>query len=286
MRTNSILQIPVNKPKSPISRMGGKSYLTKWLCSFIPSHITYIEPFCGAGHLLFSKLPSPVEVINDIDGYLMGFFQVIKDHEKRQKFIETLEYMPYSRALWQEIRTQWKAGNIPQDEIERSARWFYLNKTCFSGDQKRGGFAVPSTTGRNPVQSFRNSIDSFDAIAKRLKCVCIENLDYSDCIKRYDSPEALFYSDPPYLDAERYYGKGNFTVQDHYGLAEILRDMKGHAMITHYANNLYDELYAGWNRFEYQSFKGSHKTEINTEKPKTIEVLYCNFEPKTRGLFQ
>ena len=173
--------------KSPVSRFGGKYYLTGWIAQYIPKHTLYCEAFCGAGHLLFSKIPSPVEVINDIDGYLIGFFELLKDDTKRSKLIQTLDNMLYSRRLWQNIRSRWKAGNIPVDEIDRVSHWFYLNRSCFSGDQKRGGFAVPSTTGRNPVQSFRNAIEGLDDVAERLRNVCIENLPYDECIKRYDS---------------------------------------------------------------------------------------------------
>ncbi|HHT9115497.1 MAG: DNA adenine methylase [Planctomycetes bacterium] len=270
--------------KSPVNRMGGKYYLTGWLSQHIPAHVTYVEPFCGAGHLLFSKEPSPVEVINDIDSHLIGFFELLKDDTKRSKLIQILDNMLYSRRLWQDIRSRWKQGNIPVDEMERVSWWFYLNRTCFLSDQCRGGFAVPSTTGRNPVQSFRNTIESLNTIAERLRNVCIENLDYQECIRRYDSKDTLFYCDPPYLNTEDYYGKGCFTLEDHYKLAGLLHDIKGHAMVTHYQNDLYDELYQGWNRYEYQSFKGSHKSE-GESKPKTTEVLYTNFEPVKRGLF-
>ena len=63
--------------------------------------------------------------------------------------------------------------------------------------------------------------------------------------------------------------------------------VKGKVMVSHYANVLYDDLYTGWRRFEYSSFKGSHKSECE-EKPKTTEVLYCNFKPvgQNRSLFQ
>jgi len=265
--------------------MGGKYFLRDWLCQHMPGHICYVEPFCGAGHLLFAKSPSQVEVINDIDGYLIAFFRVIQHPEKRQMLIERLNYMLYSRRLWQDIRMNWKQGNLPQDEIERAAWWYYLNRTTFSGDQKRGGFAVPSTTGRNPVQSFRNAVDSLKAIAGRLRNVCIENLPYAEVIRRYDSEDTLFYCDPPYLNSEHYYGKGCFTLQDHYRLAEFLCNIKNHAMVSHYSNSLYDSLYKGWNRCEYQSFKGSYKSKGDS-KPKTVEVLYCNFEPvKAKGLF-
>jgi len=269
--------------KSPISRFGGKYYLTGWLSQYIPEHTVYVEPFCGAGHLLFSKEPSQVEVINDADSRLIAFFELLKDDTKRSKLIKILDTMLYSRRLWQEIRKNWKQGNIPQDEIERASWWYYLNRTTFSGDQKRGGFAIPSTTGRNPVQSFRNAVDSLKTIAERLRNVCIENLDYQECIKRYDSPETLFYIDCPYYGSEHYYGN-TFRHEDHHRLSELLHGIKGHAMVSHYQNSLYDDLYKGWQRYEYQSFKGSHKSE-GEEKPVTVECLYTNFKPVTRGLF-
>ena len=269
--------------KSPISRFDGKYYLTSWLSEMIPSHVLYCEPFCGAGHLLFSKEPSQVEIINDIDSHLIGFFELLKDDTKRSKLIQTLDNMLYSRRLWQDIRSRWKQGNIPQDEIEWASWWYYLNRTTFSGDQKRGSFAIPSTTGRNPVQSFRNAIDSLNTIAERLRGVTIECLDYSDCIQRYDSETTLFYCDPPYLNTEHYYGD-SFTQDDHRTLFELLHGIKGHAMVTHYENELYNERYKGWQRYEFQSFKGSYKSE-GEEKPKTNEVLYTNYRPGQRGLF-
>jgi len=270
--------------KSGISRMGGKAYLTNWLCGFLPEHTCYVEPLCGAGHLLFSKEPSQVEIINDIDSHLIGFFELLKDDTKRAKLIQTLDNMLYSRRLWQDIRSRWKAGNIPVDDIERVSWWYYLNSTCFGGDFQYGGFKIPSVTGRNPMKSFRNAITSMNTVAERLRNVCIENLPYAECIRRYDSMDTLFYCDPPYLNTEDYYGKGCFTLEDHHKLAELLHNIKGHAMITHYSNELYNSLYKGWNLCEYQSFKNSHKSE-GEEKPKTVEVLYCNFESTQRGLF-
>lgn len=272
--------------KSPVTRVGGKHFLSSWIVEKIPEHVCYVEPFCGAGHVLFSKPESKVEVLNDVDGHLIGFFQVIKDHKKRQKLIETLQYTPYSRQLWQDLRLNWKQGNIPNDSIEQASQWFYLNRSTFSGDQKRGGFAAPSVTGRNPVQSFRNSVDSLDTVAEWLRNVCIESLDYAECIQKYDSKDTLFFCDPPYYGSEHYYGD-SFSQDDHYRLSDMLHSIKGHAMVSHYVNPVYDSLYAGWQRYEHSSFKGSHKSDTNEEKPKTTEVLYCNFKPtfKNRSLF-
>ncbi|MCF6154474.1 MAG: DNA adenine methylase [Candidatus Brocadia sp.] len=264
--------------KSCVNRMGGKRYLAGWLSKIIPEHVCYIEPFCGAGHLLFNKPPSRVEAINDIDNHLVGFFKVIRNAETRERLIDILDHMPYSRSLWREIRTGWKEGHLPEDETEKASWWFYLNRTCFGGDQLRGGFAMPSTTGRNPVISFRNTIETFGMVAERLRNVCIESLDYAECIKRYDSETTLFYCDPPYLNAEHYYGKDSFSQEDHRTLANLLSGVKAKVMVSHYQNGLYDELYKGWHRYEYSSFKSSYKS-TGESKPKTVECLWTNFEP-------
>ena len=270
--------------KSPINRLGGKYFLKTWLSEMIPAHTLYCEPFCGAGHLLFAKENSQVEVVNDIDGDLIGFFRVIQYPETRQMLIDRLNFMPYSRKLWQDIRTQWKVGNMPENEIERVSQWFYLNRTCFSGDQQRGGFATASVTGRNPCISFRNTVKTLDDVAERLRCVIIENLSYEQCLSKYDSPESLFYIDCPYYGAEDYYGD-TFTERDHYTLSDILHSVKAKVMLSHYECGTYNQLYHDWNKFTFDSFKGSHKS-TGEEKPKTVECLYCNFKPETGGLFQ
>lgn len=350
--------------KSPINRMGGKFFLRDWLVQYIPQHTLYCEVFGGAGHVLFGKSPSKVEVLNDIDSHLINFFQVIKDQEKRQRLIDTLQYMPYSRQLWQEMRDKIRGQDVitvitshklrqksykrqlvearlkecpgisdrqiakslgvsqpfvsnirkklERDgdvitvitsldtfgrkqqrnrsyttDVQKAAEWYYLNRTCFGGDMRSGGFALPSVTGRNPAQSYTNSIATFNDIAVRLQGVTIENLSYQECIQKYDSKDTLFFCDPPYLNAEDYYGKKNFALEDHRDLANMLNVVKGKVMITHYQNDLYDELYRDWQKYEYSSFKGSYKSD-GEEKPKTTEVLYCNFEPpvRTRNLFE
>ncbi|MBZ0241981.1 MAG: DNA adenine methylase, partial [Bacteroidales bacterium] len=178
--------------KSPVNRIGGKYQLTGWLSQYIPQHVCYIEPFAGAGHLLFSKRPAPVEVLNDIDGNLIAFFQVVRDAKKRQRLIETLENMPYARSLWQDIRTRWKAADLPEDEIEKASEWFYLNRSTYGGDMATGGFAMPSITGRNPAQSYQSAIGGLEHVAGRLRGVTVECLDYTEVIRRYDSPDSFF----------------------------------------------------------------------------------------------
>lgn len=153
--------------KSPISQVGGKYFLGKWLYEKLPDHLLYCEPFCGGGHLLFYKPQSKVEVLNDTNNDLITFFRVVQDHEKRNRLIKVLNALPYSRRTFRDLSTRWKFGDVPLDDTLKASEWFYLSRTCFSGDFRMGGFSVPSTTGRNPCRTFRNITDSLNTISQR-----------------------------------------------------------------------------------------------------------------------
>jgi len=65
---------------------------------------------------------------------------------------------------------------------------------------------------------------------KRLDAVYIENLDFADCIERYDRPHTVFYCDPPYHGTAGY--KAAFTWADQQRLAETLRSIKGKFLLS------------------------------------------------------
>lgn len=248
--------------------------MTRFLLGYIPEHTTYAEPFAGGAKLLFAKEPSKIEILNDMDDNLVNLYRIIQNSEKRQKLINFLNETPFSRSIFR----AWKYGNeTTPDDIEKAARYFYLCRASFAGDVHRGGFACPSKgTGRNPAQTFRTSIETFESVAKRLRNVTIECLDYADCIRRYDSPGSLFYVDCPYYGSEFRYGN-TFTERDHYTLSDILHSIKGKAMVSHYQCDTYNQLYHDWQRYEYLSFKGSHKSIGGETKPRTKENIFINW---------
>ncbi len=268
------------KIRSPVSSVGGKYFLRQWLNEKLPDHKLYCEVFGGGGHLLFYKKESKVDVLNDINGNLIGFFKTLQDPEKRTRLISLLNSMPYSRRTWRDLSLRWAYGDLPGDEVLRVAEWFYLSRTCFSGDMQAGGFSVPSTTGRNPAKTFRNITDTLDVVSNRLRYVTFENLGFAECIRKYDSCNTLFYCDPPYSGTEDYYGRNCFSKEDHHMLADLLNSAKAKVMVSHYENSLYDELYDGWNRYDYWTYKvsrGLTRTNPSGTRPKAVEVLYCNF---------
>lgn len=76
---------------------------------------------------------------------------------------------------------------------------------------------------------------------------------------------------PYYLPGKRECYQNSFTLDDHKALAELLNNIKGRTLVSHYKNDVIHELYNGWNYYEYSSFKGASNSD---KKPVTQECLY------------
>ena len=105
------------------------------------------------------------------------------------------------------------------------------------------------------VSRWLSAIDAvLPAVVERFRRVQIENLPWQEIIRRYDTPETLFYCDPPYLLSTRngcVAYEHEMTVEEHRELAEVLNSVKGHVVLSGYASPEYDEWYAGWERIEF-----------------------------------
>ncbi len=202
--------------------MGGKSKVAKRLTQLLPEHRCYIELFAGAANLLFVKEPSKTEVLNDINSELVNLFRIVRYHSR--EFIAELKLATHSRSDFTDFRDQ-----PGLTDIQRAARTWFIMVSAFGG---LGGTTNPTfgygTTGRARFK--RTAFAALRRCHKRLDGVYIENLDYADCIKRYDRGHSVFFCDPPYLATAGY--KNRFTLDDHKRLAATLRTIKGSFLLT------------------------------------------------------
>ena len=202
--------------------MGGKSRMAERLCQLLPEHKCYVEVFAGAANLLFAKEPSKVEVINDINSELINLFRVVRSH--RREFMNELSLVVQGRIVFADYRRQ-----PGLTDIQKAARSYFIMKAAFGG---LGGTTHPTfgygTTGR--AHFSRKIFAAIRRCHKRLDGVYVENLDFEDCLRRYDRPHTLFYCDPPYLDVGGY--KERFRPDDHNRLADILKNIKGKFLLT------------------------------------------------------
>ncbi|MFB5189053.1 DNA adenine methylase [Alicyclobacillus fastidiosus] len=104
----------------------------------------------------------------------------------------------------------------------------------------------------------------------------IECRDFREVIECYDSPDTLFYCDPPYVGRENRY-KGNFNERDHRDLAELLRGIKGQAIVSYYEDPLVNELYPEWHRGFVDTYKYALPQDAGEERVKAREVLLMNY---------
>lgn len=194
------------KPIAPY--LGGKSKLAKTICSIIDQtpHKTYAEPFVGMGGILFRReKPAKAEIVNDYNYEVFTLYRVLQRHY--DEFLKQLEYINHSRNHFAHIKN---LEPTHLTDIERAARFYFLLRASFG--------AMANTYGVDKTNPDRFNLDKYKKdLAKtvnRLRRVAMENLDFETFIKKYDSPETLFYLDPPYYGCENDYGKNLFSRDD------------------------------------------------------------------------
>lgn len=89
-------------------------------------------------------------------------------------------------------------------------------------------------------------------MCRRLQGVVIERRDALEVIRAQDSPDTLFFIDPPYLPSTR--SKAGYRYEmsqaQHVQLLERLLAIQGKAVVAGYPSQLYDDMLSGWQRVE------------------------------------
>ncbi len=132
------------------------------------------------------------------------------------------------------------------------------------------------------ISRWLGSIEDLPEIAERLLRVQIENRPALNVIRLYDSPDTLFYCDPPYVHLTRgdnsSYGY-EMTDDDHRDLAKVLNSIQGRVAISNYQCELMDELYP---ESKWIKTVAAEKT-IHSTKGKRVERLWTNYDPHMHG---
>jgi DNA adenine methylase len=191
---------------------------------------TFVEVFGGSCWCSLNVSRKKFEniVANDIDSLLMNLYKAVK--ENPEEVMKKLSVIPFSREIHKiakEIIKDQKA-----DPLIKSIMLFYLLRTSIFG---KGGFAIAKKPNRwtSYSISFLKSISAIKEYAKKLRDVILENRDYRDIIKRYDSSYTLFYLDPPYISTEKSQGREgffnySFKKEDMIEMATVLKNIKGY----------------------------------------------------------
>lgn len=205
--------------------IGGKSLLARRIIERIPPHECYVEPFAGAAWILFRKAESRVEVINDINLEIVTLYRCLQWH--LEEFVRYFKWALVSRDEFERLKL---AAPDTLTDIQRAARFYYLQQSCFGGRITGPTFGYAAT--RAPKLNLLRIEEQLSAAHLRLARVYVECLPYAEVISRYDSAGTFFYADPPYWDCEGYYGKDFFSREDFTRLAEQLAKIKGKFILS------------------------------------------------------
>jgi len=265
----------------PFRYAGGKYYAIKYLRPFWEAveHDEYREPMVGGGTVFFAKLKVKYNWLNDIDPDLITTYKVMADPILRMKLVEMLSKEVASKERHKEI-----VAFKPRNELEVAFRYYYLNRTSFSGKMKH------PTWGYRPKRSLPPSRwhERIIPCGKKLEGVKLTNLDFSEVIKAPAvGSKVLMYIDPPYYHAkqESHYAFP-FKKSDHERLAKLLSETDFKFFLTYddckQVRDLYSWAYIYPIKFTYRIDNSRHR---NGKRMTGFELIISNYKvPKHQSV--
>ncbi len=205
---------PATKCNSPFRYPGGKYYARAQIINHMPAHDKYGEPFCGGGSIFFAKENATVSVLNDKDEELMNCYRWIQNDV--ESLIASLEGMEATK----ELHTFMKQYE-PSNDLERATRWYYLNRTSYSGIMR----IENCYWSYNDKHSMRpeNWPRHLRLVSSKLQGAKLLCADFEDIINHVDDGSFLFV-DPPYVNADQHkFYTCRFDMASHERLERVLR---------------------------------------------------------------
>lgn len=266
----------ITKPVLPVAPyIGGKSKLAKTVISRIDNipHSAYCEPFVGMGGVFLRRTSRPkAEVINDYSRDVANFFRILQNHY--QAFLDMIRWQISTRAEFERL-TAMNPESLT--DLQRAARFLYLQKLAF------GGKVAGRNFGMTPTGGARFNVTKLEPLLEeaheRLSGVVIECLDYKKFIETYDRPETLFYMDPPYYGNEKDYGRELFGREEFTDMAELLQGIKGRFIVSLNDRPEVRKIFKG---FYIESVKTSYSISGKAQLTQVGEVLISNVKLKAK----
>jgi DNA adenine methylase len=236
---------------------GSKRRLLPKLMPYWPDSCTrYVEPFAGSAALFFALKP-PLAVLSDTNGELVRTLSTAR--ERPEAVYAALGALPRGSDSFYRIR---KLNPTDLGDIERAARFIFLNRFCFNGlyrTNAKGEFNVPfarSGTGDFPSEA------AFVRSAALLRMAEIREGDFETVLREVVRCGDFVYLDPPYAVGNRrvfrQYGPHSFGLEDLERLQATLVeiDARGAKFVLSYA----------WCAEATKSFSGWSHRRVYTQR--------------------
>ena len=254
----------------PIGRyFGGKAspVVREWIGGQLPTDAkVYVEPFSGLWSMGLWRSPSPREIYNDRNPETVALVQAIRDDV--DPLIDRLNRTDWNRETYQAAVATLRRYPDPCAAMVRCCLGF-VGGGVDGGGTSQGRINRYRDKGTSQARCQEVQGRQFDYlrdVSHRLQNVEIWQTNAPDLIQCLDSPDALFYVDPPYTHNSRgdcRYGV-DFSDSEQIALLDLLCSVKGRVALSGYDNPLYNEVLDGWYRSELtcRSSGRSERTEI------------------------
>ena len=234
-----------------LSYIGGKSKIGKWIVPFYDKDMeTYVETFGGMFWCFFNmdlkQFPNLKRVVyNDFNPLNYNLFKCVQTPKRLLEEINNIPCQQKGEEVTDPIYKE--QFNLFQSEIFNkdfkvgdtdyvvAAKYVYILTQVFSGSKpETSSFIDLKGKYKSKYLTFRDKLSKPDWIEHFLKITEVENMDFEDVVKKYDSPTTYFYVDPPYWKTENYYSNHDFDREDHERLAITLKGIEGKFSLSYY----------------------------------------------------
>jgi DNA adenine methylase len=278
-----------------LSYIGGKSKIGKWIVPFYDKNMeTYVETFGGMFWCFFNmdlkEFPNLKKVVyNDFNPLNYNLFKCVQNPTELLNAINAIDCQKFGEEVTlpiykeQFIRFQaeiFSEGfSVEPGNYEVAAKYVYILTQVFSGSKpETSSFIDLKGKYKSKYLTFRDKLSKPDWIEHFLKITEVENMDFEEVIKKYDSPTTYFYVDPPYWKTENYYSNHDFDRDDHERLANVLKGMEGKFSLSYYDFPLLSEWFPkNQYKWEMKEFAKAASAKKGTKQNMGEELLIMNY---------
>jgi DNA adenine methylase len=252
---------------------GGKSKLIEQYIPHLPkSFKNYYEPFVGGGALFFHLNPSSA-ALTDINPELINAYQCVRDNVEELILNLEAHQLRHCQDYYYQMRQCPGVTNI-----EKAARFIYLNKTCYNGlyrESKISGFNVPFGKYKNPKICNPALLRS---ASNALQNAQINVRHFEDILEQAKSCDDFVFLDPPYhpitsTSSFRAYTRQSFTQDDQIKVKHIFAELAERGVKVMLSNSDCPFIRELYKDFRINTTTAARSINSNAKKRRKISEL-------------
>ena len=278
-----------------LSYIGGKSKIGKWIVPFYDKNMeTYLETFGGMFWCFFNmdlkQYPNLNKVVyNDFNPLNYNLFKCAQNPNELLRAINSIECQqfgidvtpPHLKEQFISFQSEifGEGFSVEPGDYEVAAKYVYILTQVFSGSKpETSSYIDLKGKYKSKYLTFRDKLSKPDWVDHFLKITDVENMDFADVIKKYDSESTYVYLDPPYWKTENYYSNHDFDRNDHERLANTLKEIEGKFSLSYYDFPLLSEWFPkNEYRWESKQFAKAAAAKKGEKQNMGEEILIMNY---------